>query len=282
MGKRDYSPDNNHLRLTDRVAIELGVARKESFSKIAEKLFKHPHTISREVRANRTHIPATYPYENDCKFYASCQRKHLCGADDDGCRLDCKKCRGFNCHAVCDKYESSECHKTDKPPYVCNTCTYRTMCKKNRFYYNARYADAAVKRRRSESRKGVRLTKEELGEITKLLKPLIKKGQPITHIYAEHKNELPVGIRTLYNYIDQGRLRGIANIDLRRKVGYRQRKKKRGSIVDSHSFYRQGRSYADFENESMTKFKCRTKCTLSTYFLKEKRTLTSAMRRGLK
>lgn len=50
----------------------------------------------------------------------------------------------------------------------------------------------------------MRLSKEELKELAQLIRPLIKKGQPLTHIYAEHENELPVGLRTLYNYIDQG------------------------------------------------------------------------------
>ena len=62
MKELEYGPDHNHLDLTDRVAIEVGLARKESFAKISKKLNKHPHTISREIRANRTHLPAAYPY----------------------------------------------------------------------------------------------------------------------------------------------------------------------------------------------------------------------------
>ena len=45
--------------------------------------------------------------------------------------------------------------------------------------------------------------KEELDE---LVTRLVKKGQPLTHIYAEHENEMPVCLRTLYNYIDEGAL----------------------------------------------------------------------------
>ena len=54
---------------------------------------------------------------------------------------------------------------------------------------------------------------------------LVKKGQPLTHIYAEHENEMPVCLRTLYNYIDEGAL-SIKNIDLRRKTGYKPTKEK--------------------------------------------------------
>ena len=50
-----------------------------------------------------------------------------------------------------------------------------------------------------------------------LVTPLIKKGQPLTHIHADHGGELPVSQRTLYNYIDSGTL-SVGNLDLRRKV----------------------------------------------------------------
>jgi hypothetical protein len=96
--------------------------------------------------------------------------------------------------------------------------------------------------------------KAGLKDIAQLLRPLIKKGQPLTHIYAEHEKDLPVGLRTLYNYIDQGKLRGIANIDLRRKVGYKARRKKRGSIAHSTMYYRENRTYADLEKELETRW----------------------------
>lgn len=254
MKELEYIPDNNHLDLTDRVAIEIGLARKESFAKIAEKLKKHPRTIAREVKYNRTHLPAGYPYGNDCKHFSACHWKQMCGASESACDYECKRCKGFNCHLVCKRYESQECHLPDRPPYVCNTCSYKKQCNKNRFYYNAKYAEAAVKRRRSESRQGVRLSQDELKELGRLIRPLIKKGQPLTHIYAEHEKELPVGLRTLYNYIDSGRIRGVANIDLRRKVGYKARRKQKGSIVQTNSYYREGRTYADFEEELKIKW----------------------------
>jgi IS30 family transposase len=89
------------------------------------------------------------------------------------------------------------------------------------------HADAAVKRRRSDSRKGIRLKADEKEFVDELVTRLVKKGQPLTHIYAEHKDELPMSLRSLYNYIDAGELT-IRNIDLRRKTGYKPRKKKNG------------------------------------------------------
>lgn len=73
----------------------------------------------------------------------------------------------------------------------------------------------------------------------------------MTHIYAEHENELPVGLRSLYNYIDSGNMT-IKNIDLRRKTGYRQRRKnskdaRAGVKALTDQSYREGRTYEDYE-----------------------------------
>lgn len=75
---------------------------------------------------------------------------------------------------------------------------------KDKYIYSAKHADAAVSRRRSENRKGVRISDDKKQEMDELVTRLVKKGQPLTHIYAEHENEMPVCLRTLYNYIDDG------------------------------------------------------------------------------
>ena len=107
---KDYN--KGQMTLTDRVAIEIGLAKKDSFAKIGEVLGKHPATISREIKENRTLVPSAFPFGNDCKYYASCCRTNMCGSDSYACKHKCKKCMGFNCHDECSKYESSECTKT--------------------------------------------------------------------------------------------------------------------------------------------------------------------------
>jgi hypothetical protein len=88
---------------------------------------------------------------------------------------------------------------------------------------------------------------EELERLNQLVSPLIKKGQPLTHIYAEHKDELPVSQRTLYHYMDAGIL-SIGNLELRRKEGYRPRKKiYHPSVAFLHQECRQNRTYEDFQ-----------------------------------
>lgn len=83
--------------------------------------------------------------------------------------------------------------------------------------------------------------------LDRLVTPLIRKGQPLTHIFSEHKEQIPVSERTLYRYIDAGML-GVGNLDLRRKVRYRLRKKKHNTneeVVNNRQ-YRKNRTYSDF------------------------------------
>ena len=130
---------------------------------------------------------------------------------------------------------------------MCNNCYYRINCKKTRYFYTAKHADAAVAKRRSNSRKGAQVSKEELEKIDAILKPLIRKGQPLTHIYAEHEKEFPVSQRTLYNYIDSGIL-SVKNIDLRRKTGYRPRRKNKPEKLGfQNQEFRKNHTYEDFQ-----------------------------------
>lgn len=101
------------------------------------------------------------------------------------------------------------------------------------------------KRRRSDSRRGIHLNEEELAQLDALVTPLVKKGQPLTHIWASHKDELGVSERTLYNYIDGGVL-SLTNLDLRRKVGYKPRKKKKAVKNTVNKEYLEGRRYEDY------------------------------------
>lgn len=100
------------------------------------------------------------------------------------------------------------------------------------------------------SRQGIRLKAEEKAFVDELVTRLVKKGQPLTHIYAEHESEMPMSLRSLYNYIDAGELT-IRNIDLRRKTGYKPRKNKKKKAVGEPGFadqqYRKGRTYKDYE-----------------------------------
>ena len=58
-----------------------------------------------------------------------------------------------------------------------------------------------------------------------------------------------MSLRSLYNYIDAGELT-IKNVDLRRKVGYRARRKSGGELKKGFAdqSYREGHTYEDYQS----------------------------------
>lgn len=234
----------SRITLSDRVAIEAGIYARKSLTEIAERIHKSRRHVSEEIRRNGTQVPGEHPLGKTCHNATGCKRTKLCGRE--GCSRRCYTCREVDCQSICSAFRDEPCKQLQKPPYVCNVCTNRRKCKADRVYYIAQQADAVARRRYAQARSKPQIQGEELAALDALVTPLIKKGQPLTHIYAEHSAELPISQRTLYHYIDSGTL-SIGNLDLRRKVGYRPRKKKKTS---SEGFlnqkYRQNRTYEDF------------------------------------
>ena len=56
----------------------------------------------------------------------------------------------------------------------------------DRLYYIAQQADAVARRRYAQARSKPQIQGEDLAVLDALVTPLIRKGQPLTHIYAEH------------------------------------------------------------------------------------------------
>ena len=79
---------------------------------------------------------------------------------------------------------------------------------------------------RSESRQGISVSAEELNRIDQIVSPLIKQGQSIHMICVNHADEIMLDEKTIYNYIDAGLL-SVRNIDLPRKVRYRNARRKK-------------------------------------------------------
>jgi len=82
-------------------------------------------------------------------------------------------------------------------------------------------------------------------ELDSLVSPLILKGQSIAHIYSHHSEEIKCSRRTLYSYIAKSVLTA-RNLDLRRKVRYKPRKKATQRSIVNREF-RKNRNYEDFQ-----------------------------------
>ena len=236
----------NRITFKERVRIEAGIYAKKSFSQIAEELGRSTSSITREVKQNRIMVKTYYACRTDCIYPPKCRRTGLCG--DEDCSKRCWTCTEHDCTQLCDRRVTHTCKMTERAPFVCDSCKAKNkkVCRYNKYYYIAEKAEAKAKKTRSQSREGVRLTPEELRALDEILSPLIRQGQPLSHICSTHKDEIKVSERSIYNYIEAGEL-SICNLDLRRKVKYRKRRKKQTEIKCNKFNYRQGRTYEDFQ-----------------------------------
>ncbi len=214
-----------HLLYEDRLIIERELDKRNTFTVIAAKLHRDATTISKEVRRHITIRKYSFADEgaglfNDCVHRYTCKETHAC--DSSVCHAPlCKRCG--QCIDHCPQYQSEQCPRLLKPPYVCNGCKQRSRCRLAKHYYKASDADSLAFIKLKDSRKGSSLTEEEVDRLNKLLMPLLKKNLSIHAIYTQHKDEIMYSERSLYNFIDEGILQ-IRNIDLLAKVRYKPRK----------------------------------------------------------
>ena len=237
---------SKHLSLSDRSLIERLLVMDYTFASIARILKRSPSTISREVKRYRVFTGRVNPSsENDCARYFSCLKNNLCKGENHSCYTRCKLCSYRKCTEKCNDYESLHCELLDKPPYVCSGCPKQKECRKEHAYYTAHRANAEYLRNLKESRCGIRTSPEKLLEISQIISPLILRGQSINHIMASHGDEIGLSEKTLYNYIDSN-VFNIRNIDLPKKVSYRQRRPKK--VLTKFEYKcRRGRTYEDFK-----------------------------------
>lgn len=237
--------NHKHLTLSDRVYIETSLNNHKSFKEIACFLQKDPSTISKEVRRSMDEQPVPHYKGNDCKFFDQCFKSRLCSS---GCSYTefCRFCHLQDCRWLCTDYQPNKCPAFNTPPYVCNGCINSFDCTFDKQYYIAHKAHQRYLELLSSSRSGINMDPQKLQELNDLLSPLIRKGQPLSHVFAAHKNEIPVCRKTVYNYLDQG-LFDVRNIDLPRRVRYKIRKKHRLDNPVKYDF-RNKRTYKDFEN----------------------------------
>jgi IS30 family transposase len=185
-----------HLTIYDRTYIEDALNAGHTLREMALHLGKDPATISKEIKRNRVFKESEFKLKGGCISRKTCQKKNLCNKD---CNRLCKKCTTRNCYRFCPDFKIKTCGQVKKFPHVCNSCETKTTCKLNKYKYSAKVADAKYQDQLTTSRSGINITKSELEALDNLVSPLIKKGQPVNHIYANHNEEIKCSERTLYN-----------------------------------------------------------------------------------
>lgn len=260
MNKNRPKGNQKHIDLSGRIRIEQGLNNGESFRTIARDLNKDPSTISKEVRRHSVlkerkpdafaPIPCANNYDASKPKATVCKILHGCG--DENCTSRCVFCKKMRCSDICSYYKPRQCEKLEKPPYVCNGCPKKANCMMDRKVYSSKYAQDTYETLLTTSREGINQTPESIQQLDDLLSPLIKKGQSIAHIYASHAEEIACSRRTIYSYIDSGVFE-VRNMDLRRKVVYKPRKKKTATSIKDRAF-RKDRGYKEFQ-EYVDKYK---------------------------
>ncbi len=201
-----------HLSYEDRKNIEDGLNDNKSINQIAKEITRCHSTILREIDRNKTFSkPTNWNYGN---IYEN---------------------PNYNPH----------CPKLEKTPYVCNGCKSRSGCRKERYTYYARKADDTYKEVKSQARRGINLTPEEVYKINITLTPLIKKGQTINHLYINHPDILDFSKPSFYNYVNNG-VFDFKPIDFPRIIKYKKRNNSNNRRSRKEREILIGRKYTDF------------------------------------
>lgn len=222
---------NKHLSLEDRFKIEKGLMEKNSFKEIGDTIEKNKSTISREIKNH-------YIVKNTGSVgrrFNNCIHRKTCPN------------RGKNCNiSNCLEFQEEKCPLLDKPPYVCNGCKMKTQCTLTKHLYEASYAQDEYINNLKETRNGIIITQEEIDNLNSILVPLIcEQNQSIHQALINNKNKIMFSDKTIYKLVDLGVLK-VRNIDLPRKVRYRERKKET-KIYKIDKRCLEGRTYEDFE-----------------------------------
>ena len=221
---------SKHLSLDERMDIEKYLTQNKSFKEIGRLVNKNCTTISREIKNHYVvkNTGCVGRKFNNCIYRATCpNRGKLCTLGN------------------CSEFKEEKCPLLNKPPYVCNGCKNKTHCTLTKHFYDSIYSYNEYSDILSEVRKGVLIDQSEIDYLNEILVPLIKdKGQSIHQAVVNNKNKIMCSEKTIYKLIDLGLLK-VKNIDLPRKVRFRNRKKKTTVYkVDKHCL--EGRRYEDF------------------------------------
>ena len=200
-----------HLSYEDRKNIEDGLNENKSINQISKEINRSHSSILREIDRNKKYSEPS----------------------------------AWNNYKINHSDLVLSCERLKHSPYVCNGCKSRSGCRKVRWTYYAREADNSYKEVKSEARKGINLTPEEVYKINSVLTPLIKKGQTINHLYINHPDILDFSKPSFYNYVNNGVFE-FGPLDFPRIVKYKKRKNSNKRRTRKEREILIGRTYDDF------------------------------------
>ena len=239
-----------HLTLQDREIIEDGVRNGLGCREIADTLGVAPSTVSREVKQNRTRrlsLRKDFKPAQNCIHYATCPEAGSACEECATYKTRCRDCKSRKCIEHCGRFELRTCPETQRWPFVCPPkCPQTTHCNYPRMRYSAPAADNAAAARLSSVRSGVAISPAQAAAMMERVRALLAQGQSIEAIWVEHSDEMPVCVRTCYNYLHRGFM-GASLMELPRQVRYKKRISAGGEPrLARDRVDRAGRTYDDF------------------------------------
>lgn len=228
-----------HLTESHRIKIEHYLNENYSYRKIAELLNVNVSTISREVKRNiRTYSISNHMVIVECIHKDNCER--LKGSS-----------KSKMCSINCPDYELRRCDRfsTKNAKPVCNSCPNNAKCKLARKKYIANVANNKYELR-IILRPKIRITQEQFDFINKLFSEKMTKGQSISVIYQNHKDEIMISENTVRNYLKRGLLKSN-QLDMIRPRFTANKSVKRRVIKNVDLL--NGRTYEDYINYTKEK-----------------------------
>lgn len=228
-----------HLTESHRIKIEHYLNENYSYRKIAELLNVNVSTVSREVKRNiRTYSISNHMVIVECIHKDNCER--LKGSS-----------KSKMCSINCPDYELRKCDRfsTKNAKPVCNSCPNNAKCKLARKKYIANVANNKYELR-IILRPKIRITQEQFDFINKLFSEKMTKGQSISVIYQNHKDEIMVSENTVRNYLKRGLLKSN-QLDMIRPRFTANKSVKRRVIKNVDLL--NGRTYEDYINYTKEK-----------------------------
>jgi len=241
-----------HLTLSQRIIIENGLREGKKIRKIAREAKVSRSTVVREIKGYRYD-----KLEWACRFGGQnwCLKRNTCGVfgickGGKGCSGKCGQCK--SCNRYCEEYEPERCREHyDNAPYVCNNCAYVDRCAHMHTYYSAERADKLAREAWGEAHAGAIVTREELRRYDEMIKEGLGKGQSLYANYLANRKHFNCAVKTLYNYLNDGRFAKSKRGDQPRACMISPRKRKaKEHMVDRHC--RKNRLFGDFVKLLMT------------------------------
>lgn len=217
------------LTYDDRLAIERGLNRGDTISRIAGTIGRAPKVVRGEAGRNLTSDPGgrfVVQSGNICVKYQKCEVRQLCKGM---CIAPCRKCRDWLCNSVCPERIGSGCSRL-----------YR--------FYEAKYAQDLADACRSDARSGIDCDPEAFERAIEVIKAGLARGQSPAHITEANPDKVPFRSRGLYNRLAGAKADTLTKLDLPKAVRYKPRNRSAdgGKSPQIPRVALEGRRWSDF------------------------------------